>query len=180
MPLADYDTSVEKIAAYKAALIDPALIQIATSNFTTNDNIYTINRDYQINAYSTAYEHDNHLSVTGRIANNTALTGINTLLYINDSDIVYPDPITTYQDRLAMIIESDIQVMRSYTPTDAGTYGSMILEVSEGYVIEINNESTRCSTEYTTIPFQIVVPFGNNFRASIGKNLEYIDLPSDW
>lgn len=180
MPLADYDTSVEKIAALKAAMIDPALVYLATSNFITDDNIYTISRRYSIGGFQAGQRHDNNLSIPSRIAIGTSLTDIYGLYYIKDSDITYSDPITTYQDRLAMIIESNIQIMDGFTSTNAGTYGSMILSVEDENSIKINDISINCYNRYSSIPFQIVVAAGSNFKSSGSEGIEYIDLPADW
>lgn len=160
-------------------MIDPALIQIATSNFTISDDIYTINRDYNINGLDAGYHNDNLLTVYPKIANNTALTSVSMLLYVNDVDIIYSDLITTYQDRLARIIDAEIQIAEGFNNTSAGTYGSMITSITTENSIMTNAVFTLLYNRYSTIPYIVVVPPGNTFSGT-GDAYEYINLPSDW
>ena len=183
MALADYSTSAEKIAALKAAMIDPSLIQMATSNFTTTENIYDITKCPYVNGMTTVVFYDNNSCIPSITPTGSILTDITehtmVFLYIKDSDIVYPDPISTYQNRLANIIESELITENSYATVDAGANGSMVKSLGNHGYLYINSRDSGVYMD-TPIPLQIVIPNGNEFESHGSYAFTYIDLPADW
>ena len=182
MPLADYDTSVEKIAALKVAMIDPALVQIKNGlidkPYTVTEDIhifYTDKLDQVIGVDRELFDSSVHtrpihiLMQSGEILDN-----FDTLMFIKDSDIVYSNPITTYQDRLATIYSTIGTNITSGTVT-VGTNGSILLL---SHLLQwTNNEYLARSAVNQPLP----IPAGMQFNVNIsGAIVKYFNVAADW
>lgn len=174
MALADYDTAAEKIAALKAAMIDPSIITLLSNGATLNttETIYIAYcHSLYVDSISLYTSHPNNYiivetghAVKGHYANTP-------VLYVKDSDIVYSDPITTYQDRLAHMLSTP-QTITSSTFT-IGANGSLLfityaLKIDKGGELLFQGDVTGC----------IPIPFGESITSLTG--VSYIDLPADW
>ena len=174
MALADYSTSVEKIAALKAAMIDPSIVTLLSNNATLNttETIYiTYSPVPTVDAISLYSSHPNNYIIvdTGHAVKGSSAT--TPVIYIKDSDITYSDPITTYQDRLSYILSTP-QTFTSSTFT-IGTYGSLFFIA---YQLKINKGGDL--NFVSDVPGCIPIPFGENISSLTGAS--YINVPSDW
>lgn len=174
MALADYSTSVEKIAALKCAMLDPSIVTLLNNGATLNTT-ETIHIVYchglVVDGISLYSSHPNNYiivetghAVKGQYANTP-------VLYVKDSDIVYSDPVTTYQDRLAYILSTP-QTITSSTFI-IGANGSLLfimyqLKIDKGGELLFQGDVTGC----------IPIPFGESITSLTGAS--YINLPAGW
>lgn len=175
MTLADYDTSVEKIAALKAAALDPALININKTNFTSNGISYIIVSDnFNVNGIL-INKYESYSLDCYQVENNDIVTEERDIMfYIKDSDIVYSDPVTTYQNRLAAIYTTGLTRIAPSDSFTTGPHGSIIrhlrLTQISGEVIEVMDNNLNLP-----VPSGILVAT----QASPGS-CSYFDVPPDW
>lgn len=177
MALADYSTTIEKIAALMSAKMDPALINIEDGDFTTDGIIYLAGGgSVYIDGSNVMYGGGDSM-LAGRIENNAVLTPFGygkTIFYVKDSDIVYNNPIEIYQRRLAYILESDVNRIDATTFT-AGTYGSIITSPSS----ELRYGSNDINRQLH-IPCNSVLAVASGHTIYAGYGLQYFDVQSDW
>lgn len=175
MPLADYDTAVEKIAALKAAALDPALININKTNFTSNGISYIIVSDkFSVNGIPIV-EYEYYCIDCYQVENNDVVVEEQDIMfYIKDSDIVYPDPVTTYQNRLAGIYTTGLTEVAALDSFTTGTYGSIIRHIRSTQISGENIEVIENNLNLPVPPGILVAT-----QASPGS-CSYFDVPSDW
>ena len=187
MALADYDTAVEKIAALRSAFIDPALVNYHAygTTFNTSEPIYLVanNVDSRIGslriprtAVGAAAMAMEAFGVPTRIGTGKAIDIQDSgwsFAYINDSDIVYSDPITTYQNRLAILYEAETIISGDFT---VGEYGA-ILSYSNVYSGSLSINGSKVYKDLSGIMF----PVKKDDAISYGfYNGSHIDLTADW
>ena len=173
MVLADYDTAVEQIAALKCAMMDPSLVNIVSYNgtLTTTEKVFIINwYDLKIDGVEMFDAHGGNNIVIDSGHTVSGYYSDNLIMYIKDSDIIYTDPITLYQDRLAYSF-STTQIISS-SVFSVGVNGSLLfgrdsVKVNKSGLISIKSPS-EC----------IPIPAGETI-GSVG-NVTYFDVPSDW
>ena len=179
MALADYDTSVEKIAALKAAQFDPNICNSTASNFTTDDIIYILATSYlKINnvAMDSTENYGDFYVDCYKVLNNINIETNYPIIYIKDSDIVYSEPITTYQDRLAKIFEA--------IPITIGLSDNFTSGVNGSILIAGNRTSLNGVTfDWNTVWFKkFAIPAGITIStySSFNSFCTYFDVPADW
>ena len=187
MPLSDYDDPVEKIAALKAATLDPALTYIHTSNY---DNILNLNEVvYIFDAFGDVYiirdgiwyfTYDRDINVERiqlRLEADESCEHLDTLFYVKDSDITYSVPIMTYQDRLSSLYTTDVIFKKINESFVAGDNGSIITACNEttiggGFKLY----STYGNTSILPVRSGITISVDNSSNAFC----RYFDVPADW
>lgn len=177
MTLSDYTTDEEKIAALMCALIDPAIVNITTSGFTTNDIIYIICADkFTLDGYAIWCDEQNGLN--SRINSGDVIAGFEAMAYVKDTDITYSDPITLYKSRLAIIAENNELYINNGGILTAGAYGSLIVY---GYGITL--QTGEALDDYNSksgkmIPISASTQIAT--RSYSDCTIKYFDVPSDW
>ena len=181
MPLSDYNNPVEKIAALKAATLDPALVQIKTivtdSPYTTTEDIFIFNFANTLNIKEGAITY-NYLDINSadEIINEKLESGVililgDSVMFINDVDIVYSDPITTYQNRLSTILNTAGTILSNDVLTP-GENGSILLSAYHPQLADGSYLS------YNAIHNPLPIPTGTILtETGIAK---YFDVPDDW
>lgn len=178
MALADYSTSVEKIAALQAALMDPAIMQITLSPFTTTETIYII-RSISLSLNGVDFAPSNGMKIDSGndvdLYNGAPFDFY--ILYVKDSDIVYSDPVSTYQDRLEKIYTGQYIDPAPDTPFTTGQYGS----------ISVNPYSVDTITPYGILYYGTgeqglykPYPISTQLKNGSSNTSLYFDVPVDW
>lgn len=175
MALADYSTSVEKIAALKCAMIDPSLANIVEygGSLVTTETVFIVyTTDFTIDGINMLTEHGaDHIRIdSGHTV--SGYTAYEPIIYIKDSDIVYTNPITTYQDRLSYIFSTP-QIFSSSGFT-VGENGLLIFSVFELYI-----NKGGLLRMWDTPSHYIPIPSGEIISDST-SGIAYINAPSDW
>lgn len=182
MSLSDYDTSVEKIAALKAATLDPALTIYLTPyvEVTLTESIFPITNQYILNGSEYhRLKHDETNTIPAMLHSGDVIQNESgSVMYIKDSDIIYSDPITTYQNRIAAIMQSHIQISNEIT---VGLNGAIMKHI--GYNGDLYIDDIWFFSEDTdgTIPHLLPLKSGDVVRSQISSTVfAYINLPADW
>lgn len=174
MALADYSTSIEKIAALKCAMMDPALVTLSSygGSLTTTETVYIINGErYMIDGIETRLAYAKNALIIGSAHTISGLYDYDAFFYIKDSDIIYTDPITTYQNRLSYIFSTP-QIFSS-SVFDIGVNGSLLFALND---IRINKGGTIYI--HNSISESVPIPAGETISNVAG--VSYLDVPSDW
>lgn len=174
MALADYDTAAEQIAALKAAALDPSLININKTNFTSSGISYILLSDrFSVNGILLS-EYEYYCIDCYQIQDNDVVVEeMDIMFYIKDSDIVYPDPITTYQNRLAGIYTTGLTEVDALDSFTTGVHGSIIRLLR---LTEISGENI----EVIENNFNLAVPPGTLVAVQTNGVCSYFDVPSGW
>lgn len=185
MALSDYNDPVEKIAALKAATLDPALCNIyinAAGTFSCTE------KAYMFFCYPTILVKTGG-ATTASIFTNPYSDGVpyctllsgevysidHTFFYVNDADIVYSDPIKTYQKRLAALYTTETTV-KSLTETfTSGSNGSILVLCSDVTVGGKDIDGSNGLVTPLPIPAGTTLTCAGNF-----SYLRYFDVPADW
>lgn len=181
MALSDYNNPVEKIAALKAATLDPSLIQYeydATKIMSVTETIYLVHSPdglYLIDGIGgwKNLEYDLN-SVNSSIR--PFYTGVDiayghSILYIKDADIVYPDPIKTYQTRLAACYTTPTTTVIDASFT-TGVYGSIALS---SYIIQRDGQDV-----FDAAGLSCPIPLPPSTEYVVPEASVYFDVPADW
>lgn len=189
MSLSDYNDPVEKIAALRAAWLDPALTQFKTD---VSDEPYTVTEDIYV--YYASYLEQKLIAQDGTIYNEEyataplnlkfnsgdVLSAFLSVHYVADADIVYSDPIGVYQKRLAAIDVADtINVGYIAVPTQtftAGANGSILKSSHSIRFADGSYFASRGGGHPLPVPAGITISVDGS-----GKSLaKYFDVPADW
>lgn len=183
MALTDYDTAAEKIAALKCAMIDPALVNLETGTLNVSEDIHLVTYRTVLNGIAMRGL-DHALKIPPKISSGNVLSGW-AFLYIKDSDIVYTDPITTYQNRLSEIIDAELRAV-PHTGFTAGSNGALLTGVFNYEEIYISGSQVMHLHDigYYHGP-ALLTPIKNGQTVTTGYNhlnptMTYIDLPAGW
>ena len=184
MSLSDYNDPVEKIAALKAATLDPALVNILDSTdnpFNVTEDIYVFNTEFCYllidgESRTLSASDGSHHSQEWLIESGEILKDFVIVYYVNDSDITYSDPIAIYQNRLIPCYTTSLTTVSGITPFTSGVNGAILVQ---GYkILNSNND------DYSF--FSIVSPkpippnttlHGGSATLSYAK---YFNVPDDW
>ena len=185
MSLSDYNDPVEKIAALKAATLDPAILNVldpgADSPFNVTEDIYVFNTEFCY-IFIDGYSRDlidsdgSHHSQEWLIESGEILKDFLVVLYVKDSDITYSDPITTYQNRLAACYTTPPTTAYGTNSFASNANGAILVQ---GHKI-LNSNNNDYSFYSITTPKPIppnTTLHGGNATESFAK---YFNVPDDW
>ena len=189
MVLSDYDTAAEKIAALRCAFIDPALINYHAYGTTFNvvESIYFVSTSGSMvklgslylpwNAWGYGVLAMESFGLPIRINSGKSFdiqSAGNSMAYIKDSDITYSDPVTTYQNRLGILYESETIISGDFT---VGEYGALLTFSDTDTNGKLNINGSILFDDNAVIMFPVKK---DDVITYSGQNGSHIDLPSNW
>ena len=182
MALADYDTSVEKIAALKAASLDPSIVNLNVwdSNYWTCTElgyvIFSVDviRMKVSSIVYKVYERDFCPYPCDLILESgEEYLPSEIMSHVNDADIIYANPITKYQDRLAALYITPLTSILQNDSFTTGVNGSIIRQGSNAQI------GTDWICQLYGIQ-SVAIPPGTTISTSSDGYIKYFDVPADW
>lgn len=181
MPLADYDTSAEKIAALKCGLIDPSIANLTVSDFTADTTLWVACAgDLVLNGYIIKFRESYGFNYRIHSGDVVGLDG-EAMVYVKDNDINYSTPVELYQNRLATILETDAFEFGNGEIFTAGVNGSLLVLVNW---VKLLTGQFIADTSYAVQETSILVPIPAGQQLTTDSDMSsmarYFDVPSGW